>query len=187
MTNKPVLTADKEEILRVYDEQGNFSGRYEKRSVVHQLGLFHQEVSFLPLNRNKQILLERRSVNKKSYPNCWAICAGHVVEDQTTLEAVKMEVGEELGITLDDKDFIMLINKTKNIRDDNNAIMTCYYQWIDKPLSYFKKQDEEVEELRWFDLKDFEKMIHGEQDGSYFKDNEFYNEMLKKLKKLVKF
>ena len=162
MKNKKV--ADKEEVLKVFDENGNFTGKYEKRSIIHKQGLFHQEVAFIPVNNKKQILLERRSKNKKSYPRCWALCAGHVVKDQTTLEAVQMEANEELGLSLSENDFIPLVNKVKNVRDDNKAFTTCYYNFIDKPLEFFKKQDEEVEELKWFEIEDFEKMIKSEKN-----------------------
>ena len=176
--------ADKEENLKVFDAQGEYTGRYAPRSVVHKQGLFHQEVAFIPLNNKKQILLQRRSKNKKSYPNCWALCAGHVVENQTTLEAVQMEANEELGLDLKQEDFLLLIDKVKNIREDNNAFTTCYYKIINEPLSFFKKQDEEVEELKWFDILDFEKMIKNgwRKNNCIFKDNEFYNELITKLK-----
>ena len=175
--------ADKEENLKVFNEFGEFAGYYAPRSEVHKKGLFHQEVAFVPLNNKKQILLQRRSKNKKSYPNCWALCAGHVVENQTTLEAVQMEANEELGLNLNKEDFLLLIDKVKNVRDDNNAFTTCYYKIIDKPISSFKKQDEEVEELKWFDFNDFEKMVKREQN-CIFKNNEFYNELIAKLKVL---
>ncbi len=177
--------ADKEENLKVFDAFGNFTGRYAKRSVIHKLGLFHQEVAFIPLNDKKQILLQRRSKNKKSYPNCWTLCAGHVVENQTTLEAVQMEANEELGLNLKQEDFLLLIDKVKNIRDDNNAFTTCYYKIINEPVNFFKKEDVEVEELKWFDITDFEKMIK-EEKNCIFKNNEFYNSIICKLKDFEK-
>lgn len=180
---KRVLVADKEENLKVLDAKGNFTGGYTLRSVVHEKGLFHQEVAFVLLSGKGQILLLRRSKNKKSYPNCWALCAGHVVENQSTLDAVQMEAGEELGLKLDQSEFLLLLDKVKNIREDNKAFTTCYYKVLDKPIGFFTKQDEEVEELRWFDLKDFEKMIKSGKN-CIFSDNEFYNALLQKLKDL---
>lgn len=177
--------ADKEELLKILDKNGNCTNQFEKRSVVHKNGLFHQEVAFIPINNQGQILLQRRSKNKKSYPNCWALCAGHVVGNQTSLEAVKMEANEELGLSLTEKDFIILVENTKNIRDDNKCYATCYYKIIDKPISFFSKQDEEVEELKWFDIKDFEKLVKSEQN-CIFKNNSYYKLIISNLKSIIK-
>lgn len=54
------MTADKEEQLKVYSDEGEFLGVYENRSVVHKMGLYHQEVAFIPLNQKGEI--DRKSV-----------------------------------------------------------------------------------------------------------------------------
>lgn len=46
------LTANKEEILKIYDENHNFL-RYEKRSVAHENKLFHNEVALWIINKDK--------------------------------------------------------------------------------------------------------------------------------------
>ena len=70
--------ADKEELLKVYDENHNFTGKYEKRSIVHEKQLFHDEVALWIINSNKEVLLQKRNPNKKINPNKYALCAGHV-------------------------------------------------------------------------------------------------------------
>lgn len=176
--------ADKEEMLRVLDKNGTLTDIFEQRSFIHKNGIYHQEVAFIPINSKGQILLQRRSKNKKSYPNCWALCAGHVVGSQTALEAAKMEANEELGLNLKESDLELLVEKTSNEREDNKCFATCYYKIIDKPLSYFKKQDEEVEELKWVDLDDFKKMVETETN-CIFKNNKYYKKIIKNLKKLI--
>ena len=57
--------ADKEELLLLLDDCGNSTNKLEKRSVVHSKGLWHREIGFIPINSKKQILLQRRSKNKK--------------------------------------------------------------------------------------------------------------------------
>ena len=123
-----MLVADKEELLLVLDDNGNSTETFEKRSVVHKNGLYHREVAFIPVNSNKQILLQRRSKNKKSYPNCWALCAGHVVGNQYTREAATMEANEELGLNLKENDLELLVEQTRNEREDNKCFATCYYK-----------------------------------------------------------
>ena len=45
-----MLVADKEELLMLLDSNGNTTGNYEKRSVVHKNGLIHREIAFVPIN-----------------------------------------------------------------------------------------------------------------------------------------
>ena len=53
--------ADKEELLEVLDENGNGTNTLEKRASVHKKGLYHNEVSCIVINSQKQILLQKRS------------------------------------------------------------------------------------------------------------------------------
>ena len=62
-----VLTADKEELLKILNDDGSFAGYYEKRSISHKNGLYHQEVGFIPINKKGEILIQKRSKDKKSY------------------------------------------------------------------------------------------------------------------------
>ena len=65
-----MLVADKnDELLEVLDENGNSTGKFEKREVVHENKLFHNEIALWIIDKqNKKVLLQRRSPNKKSNP-----------------------------------------------------------------------------------------------------------------------
>lgn len=179
-----VLTADKEELLKILNDDGSFAGYYEKRSISHKNGLYHQEVGFIPINKKGEILIQKRSKDKKSYAGCWALCAGHVVGDESIKEAAVKEANEELGLNLTENDLLLLVDTTKNDRDDNRCFATCFYKCIDKPLSYFKKQDEEVDELAWVTINEFEEMVKAEKN-CIFKNNKYYQNIIASLKEKV--
>lgn len=103
--------ADKKEFLQVLDENGNPLNKLELRSIVHKKGLWHQEVACICINRNRQILLQKRSKNKKSYPSCWALFAGHVVEYDDIKESIIKEMREELGSEIKEQNTFLLVNK----------------------------------------------------------------------------
>ena len=96
------LVADKDdELLQLLDENGNPTGRFEKREIVHGNKLFHNEVALWIIDKeNKKVLLQRRSPNKKQNPNKLALCAGHVVGNETIDEALEKESNEELGLDI---------------------------------------------------------------------------------------
>ena len=56
---KSKLVADKDnELLQVLDENGNPTGRFEKREIVHVNKLFHNEVALWIIDKeNKKVLL----------------------------------------------------------------------------------------------------------------------------------
>ena len=94
--------ADKEELLKVLDDNGKYTEKLEKRSIVHRDKLFHNEVALWIIDKeNKKVLLQRRSPNKKQNPNKLALCAGHVVGEESIDEALRKEAQEEIGINID--------------------------------------------------------------------------------------
>ena len=98
-----------EEYFDVLDEKGNFTGKMETREKCHQEGIWHKAVVVFILNGKKQVLLQRRSPNKKLWPNLWDITAGgHVLAGEFGFQAIIRECQEELGITLDPKEITFL-------------------------------------------------------------------------------
>ena len=175
--------ADKNEMLLVLDEDGNSTGRVLNRDFIHKNGLFHNEVSCIVINNNKEILLQKRSKNKKSYPNCWALCAGHVIGYETIKNAILTEMNEELVMEIKEKNIFQLIPKMKNTREDNNCYVTCFCAIINKKAEDFLIQNEEVEEVKWFTLQQFKEMIEKEE-GTIFKNNNYYNAIISALEEM---
>ena len=58
------------------------------------------EISVFVLNNQRQVLLQKRSANKKYFPNTWALCTGHVENGETPKEAALRELNEESGVSV---------------------------------------------------------------------------------------
>jgi isopentenyldiphosphate isomerase len=87
-----------EEILDVVDENDNVIGQ-EPRSKIHREGLFHREVHVLFITPNKEIIFQKRGINKDSYPGLLdATVGGHVSQGETYETAALKEMEEETGI-----------------------------------------------------------------------------------------
>lgn len=143
--------SDKEEILRVLDSNGDFTGKYEKRSVTHDKNLYHNEAALWIIDKaNKKILMQKRSPDKRIYPNCWGICAGHMIGDETPEESIHNELYEELGIDSKKLD-IKLLKKIK-FNDKNNYMFEHYYYTLTYvPIENITIQEEELSEVRYID------------------------------------
>ena len=97
------------ELLDVFDEENKERIGFAERGVVHYYSLWHREIACWIINENNEILLQRRSSNKKQQPNKLAVTAGHISLDETPIEALLREVSEEVGINdAKEEDFIYL-------------------------------------------------------------------------------
>ncbi len=89
------------ELIKIVDEQGNYTGTIMDKEKAHNLNLFYWAVGIFIVNNKKQVLLQKRSANKKIKPNMWAMCAGHVrVEDEFIIQ--EEELSEVKWFNIDD-------------------------------------------------------------------------------------
>jgi 8-oxo-dGTP pyrophosphatase MutT (NUDIX family) len=53
------------------------------------------------LLRDGQVLLCHRRPDRTSWPDVWDLPGGHIVDDETTVEALVRELAEELGVQVE--------------------------------------------------------------------------------------
>lgn len=181
------MTADNEqEKLMVLDEEGNNTGEVQTRNYIHNNMIYHNEVRIFIFN-GKDILLEKRSKNKKFNPGKYCVPGGHVPYNETIIECAINEVYEEVGLKLDQDD-IHYIMKFKQIKKDQKCFKNNFYTYTDKPLDYFKKQDSEVDELVYMKFDKFMEMIKGNNNQTtydYYEEKELFDKLEKIMKEGV--
>jgi 8-oxo-dGTP pyrophosphatase MutT (NUDIX family) len=152
---KNTKTADKlNEIIRVIDKNGDWTGKYKTREYVHSHNLFYNNVSVWIINTtNKTILLEHRSINKLHNPDKWCPPGGHVAEDETLTQAAINEVKEEIGVkvSIDEIHFLCMTPPINN----SMSFKYHFYILINKPFKTLKIQKEEVSEVRYVKYSDW--------------------------------
>lgn len=110
-------------------------------------------VSALSVENSKgQILLAQRKFTKKNNPGLWQPAVAGTNEKGETYESnIIKEAGEEIGLF----DFEMdLIHYGRYVEGENNFFGKRFKAIVEKDISEFKMQEEEVEDLKWFDKKD---------------------------------
>ena len=179
------LVADKDdELLQVLDENGKSTGRFEKREIVHSNKLFHNEVALWIIDKeNKRVLLQRRSPNKKQNPNKLAICAGHVVGNETINEALEKEVKEELGLDIKDCDVNKLLT-IKRASPQNYCFSHHYYICKTIPIESFIIQKEELTEVLYMDYEHLKQLVKQNCDEIALKW-EVYEPVFNKLDEII--
>ena len=153
------------EMLDVVDEQGNPTGEVVTRERAHREGIRHRTAHVWIIRQKAgrlEVLLQKRSANKDSYPGCYDISsAGHIPAGADFLPSALRELQEELGVTVQAEALIycglrrLQFQKTFHGRlFKDNQVTKVYDLWLDQEEKGFTLQKEEVEEVRWFDFED---------------------------------
>ena len=85
------------EIVDKLDNKRQFLRKTSDRSE-KIVGEFRQSAHTWIMNSNGEFLIQKRTPNKRTFPNKWSQTGGGVDEGETTLEAALRECREELGI-----------------------------------------------------------------------------------------
>lgn len=158
-----------EEKFDVLNELGEFTGEIATREECHKQGLWHRAVYAFIIDDKGNILLQKRSENKKLWPNMWDVTVGgHVDAGEFGRQALIREVKEELGIEIKDDDVKYLIGSTSiNEQGDiiNKHYNECYLITKNIDISDIKIQKEEVSEVRYFSKDELLKRISNNYEG----------------------
>jgi len=150
---------DPDELLEVFDAAGNPTGRPKARAAVHLDGDWHQAFHCWILRHNRrEVVLQRRSSAKDTYPSCWdAAAAGHWRFGETAAEAAR-EIAEELGLHVE---FAALTFRGREaaVSSFANGLIDrehhqVYVLELDWPLGEYRPDPREVIGLAAFPVRD---------------------------------
>ncbi len=164
-----------EEFFDVLDEHGDFTGEVASRKECHERGLWHRAaVVFVISTDNQRILLQQRGANKKLWPNLWDVTSGgHVLTGEFGYQGVIRETKEELGIdiTKDDLEYIGTTISENQERDIINRHFNEFYiVHSDVDIANITLQEEEVQDIKWFDREEVARRIKNNLEDLTGKD-----------------
>lgn len=174
------------EYLDEVNEKNEFTGKVYPKEEFHKKGLWYREVIGIIMNEKNEVLLQKRSPNKKDKPNLWEICFGHISSGETPENSILREVKEEIDLDLTEKDLIPLgIEHTSEYYENTNrfhkAFSYIYLIKTDKNINEFKLQDEEVCDVKYISLKDLIDRLNKRDTSLAFINFEFIIKFLKKI------
>ena len=152
--------------IPIVNEQDEIIG-YTERDERDQTSIFRASGLWIT-SPDGYTLLAQRSFKKKNGPGMWGPAVAGTVEEGETYESnIIKEAEEEIGLVK----FKPILDRKNRVRPVN-GYGNFFGQWFTAVVdrSYqFKKQDEEVEEVRWFSrdeldilLKDTPKELLGD-------------------------
>ena len=156
------------ELIDIVDENGNFTGEVMDKEEAHDKNLLHNEIAVFIINDKGQVLLEKRSANKRFDPNKWALCAGHVDAGESLESAALREMKEEVGISINQNELIPFAERSISIKETNSHITYYYYVKLNLKETDFIIQEEELSEVKWFDIDKVIEMIKQKDPSTVF-------------------
>lgn len=194
------------ELVDIIDKQA-YLDKWEIRAIgsiekskAHETGDFHLAGHVWIYNTKWEVLLQKRAKIKDSYPGLWDIsAAGHisawetmdiwvvreVVEElwEATQEALEKNKLEPIFTYIEDVEKIMRWKPWHN--HELNSVYLLKYDWRIEDL---KMQEEEVEELRFMSIEQFEREIKDPELKEKYVPHreEYFEKLFQELKKKAK-
>lgn len=152
------------EKLDILTELGEFTGKTATQDECHSKGYWHRAVFCLIINKKGEILLQRRSSEKKLWPNRWDVSVGgHVIAGELGYQALIRECKEELGLEIKNDEIKYILSSISRYSKNtyiNNHFDEFYIVIKDIDINEVKLQKEEVEEVKYFTQEEILKRIN---------------------------
>ena len=129
----------------LYDSRRRFTGRTIARGEDVPDGLRRLVVHVCVFNDKGEMLIQQRQSFKEGWPNLWDVSVGGGVQaGETTQQAARRELQEELGLEFDfENETPMLTTTFRKGFDD------LYIIHLEPDLDTLRLQPEEVQAVRW--------------------------------------
>jgi mutator protein MutT len=163
------------EKIDIYDENREYTGKTVIRNngkIDLQKGEYIIGVKCWIVNDRKEVLLTQRRKDKL-HGGTWEPTGGLVISGETSIEAIKRELGEEIGLDVEESK-IQLIYKDK----EDNFFKDVYIIRDDIPIDAIKFNDGEVIDAKYVAIDEFKQMF---ENGEINKWNESFLEIYKRL------
>lgn len=106
------MDTSREDVILV-DENDRQTGTMEKLEA-HQKGVLHRAFSIFLFNKNGELLLQRRALEKYHTPGLWTnTCCSHPRADESMEHALQRKLKQEMGITIPVKKAFQFVYKAE--------------------------------------------------------------------------
>ncbi|SFC64027.1 NUDIX hydrolase [Clostridium uliginosum] len=150
------------ELWDIYNSNGIKTGNVMKRGDIIKEGDYHLAAEVWIINNKSQILIQKRSENRKVLPGIWGMTTGCIVSREDSLNGCIREAHEEIGIVLL-KDNLKKLKRV--FRKD--TIWDVYVIKQEYDLSKAKLQKEEVSDLKWVTVTQLKEMLSNSEAFEY--------------------
>ena len=117
-------------------------------------GEYRQSVHTWIMNDKQEFLIQKRTPNKKFFPNMWSQTGGGVNSGENSLQAAIRECNEELGINIDLNKMELVLSFKRKYDFVDVWLVRQNFNIEDLVL-----QEDEVSDVKWVSLKELRGMM----------------------------
>ena len=138
---------------------------------MHRKGLWHRTVHIWIQNSSKELLLQKRSLNKEVYPGYWDVsCAGHLSAGDNSICAAVRELEEELAIVAKEIELSFLFTLPQHYTSPDmliieNEITDVYLLKRNIEIKDIDIDESELTEVRFVKLYELKSMLNSENNN----------------------
>ena len=165
------------EYLDVVSENDELTGVIMDKERVHRLGRYHRTAHIWLVNGSDELLLQKRSIHKSSFPGYWDIsAAGHIRAGESVRQGAIRELQEELGVAVRQDDLIP-VTIVSYFSEHNREFGYVFLLETELKENEFRFTDGEVDEVRFVHCRKLKRMIadhqpdilvHGDEENILF-------------------
>ena len=172
-------------IIRELKENGKLTNNFFSKEETHTKGICHGISTVALINKKGQLLIQKRSLNKKGEPGKWDLSsAGHIDVDETPEEAAVREIYEELGIKVEEDDLKLIDNYLNKVKLNKEIYINhfTYLFVVQKDISIddIVMQKSEVSNIMFVNKKEYIDLLN---NGNMVEAIKYCNMVLKYIKK----
>lgn len=171
--NKRKEKSHKPELWDLFDKNRNPLGKTHIRGELLPEGAYHTVIVVITKNLKEEVLITKRSSEKKNSPGMWECTTGSVVAGESSISGACRELMEETGIKRK-KECFKLIKPVAY----KHTFTDCYLLKTDVADDEIKLQKGETEDYKWVNKETFERM---EQNDLIFTPDREQYVLLKEL------
>lgn len=165
------------EYFDILNRDGSKSGKIAPKDEALLEGQYDLGVHAYIDNSKGEFLIQKRAKTKQFLPGGWDIHMGHVMAGETSKEAIIREIDEELGIKIDDIDFIKRV-----LWEKYNHFIDIFVLCKDINISDLTIQESELEGVKYISADEMIKLI----DGMDYRPEEYREVMRDYVRKIIK-
>ena len=161
--------------MEIVDKFDNKRRPLHKTSERHDKvdGEYRQSVHTWIQNSKGEFLIQKRTPNKKFFPNMWSQTGGGVDTGETTLQAALRECKEELGIDINPNNMELILSFKRKY-----DFVDVWLVKQDIDISELVLQEDEVADVKWATVDEIKDLMNS---GKLAKSIEVYFNMFIEL------
>ena len=159
------------------------TGQRKARKMVHRDGDWHSSVHVWLVCKD-QVVLQKRSADKDTFPNQWDIsAAGHIEYGADSRESAVREVTEELGVECTKEELIygFTCPSEQAPLGGCNCFEDVYFLFRDKDELSFSLGTAEVTDVKWMEISDLKRALKEGDDRYVPKTKQYTNAFFTRL------